>query len=51
MFEVEIVGCGQVIIHLDVRLSPFNTNDAEYKDEPKAPPLHKEFDACNELHK
>jgi len=47
--EVEFVGCGQVKIHLDVGFNPFNTNDAEYEDETRAPPLHKEFNACNEL--
>jgi hypothetical protein len=46
-----LVGCGQAKIHLDVGFNPFKTNDAEYEDEPRAPLLHKEFYACNELDK
>jgi hypothetical protein len=46
---VQLLGSGQVKIHLDVGFSPFNGNNAENEDEPRAPPLHKEFNACNDV--
>jgi hypothetical protein len=31
-------------------LNPLNANNAEYKDKAWGPPLHKEFNAFNEVH-
>jgi hypothetical protein len=44
-----VVGSTRVKEHLVVRLRPFYGDDAENEDEPGAPPLHKELNACNEI--
>ena len=44
-----MVGSTRVKEHLVVGLRPFYGDDAENEDEPGAPPLHKELNACNEI--